>query len=61
MQDSPGLKLDWLEEINLFAVKNSNKLLQIKVSKSYNKLEAETQDDNFSKFVYCFYHELDQH
>ena len=33
MQELPGLKPDWLEEINSFAMKNSNKLFWIKRSK----------------------------
>ena len=33
IKESPGLKPDWLEEINSFAMKNSNKLFWIKRSK----------------------------
>ena len=33
-QESPGLKPDWLEETNSLAIKNSNKLFQMKQPKT---------------------------
>ena len=50
MQEPPGLKPDWLEEINSLSTKNSN-IYKLNVQKPYYKLEAETLHGNFLKFV----------
>ena len=33
MQESPGLKPDWLREMSLFSIKNWNNLLNINLSR----------------------------
>ena len=66
MQESPGLKPDWLSENKPLSRKKPNILLYKSLLlqsfiKFYWKLEVETLDDSFLRFVCHFFSELAQH
>ena len=54
-QESPGLKPDWLAEINPLLRKKPNISLYKSLSEFYCKLEVKTLDNNFLRFVYVFF------
>ena len=61
MQESRGLKPNWLDEIKSLSRKKANISLHKSLSKFYRKLEVKSLGDNFLRFVCHLFCELAQH
>ena len=61
MQESPGLKPDWLTKIKPVSRKKPNISLYMSLSKMLLKLEVKTLDDSFLSFVSHLFCVLAQH
>ena len=61
MQESPGLKPDWLAKIKPFSRIESNILFYKSFQKFYCKFEVKTLDSSFLRFVCHLFYKLAQH
>ena len=61
MQEPPGLKQDWFDEINSFSMKYSYNLLYNKRSTILPQIGSKDTGDNFWKSVCHFFYGQEQH
>ena len=61
MHELPCLKPNWLDDIRLFLMKNTNKLLYIKRLNIFPQLEIMKQVGSFLKLAYSLFYGLEPH